>query len=101
MSVMTEVSWGELIDKYTILEIKSERINDPAKLKNVRIELECISPIKARAHNLSSVLEEMEARLKAINEELWDIEDRIRECEQVKDFGPGVRGTGQVRLFPQ
>ncbi|HCZ33747.1 MAG TPA: hypothetical protein DHV93_10030 [Holophagaceae bacterium] len=88
MSVMTEVSWGELIDKYTILAIKSERIQDPAKLKNVRAELEALGPVRNQAHGLSSGLGEVEARLKAINEELWEIEDRIRDCERAKDFGP-------------
>jgi hypothetical protein len=85
---MTEVSWGELIDKYTILAIKSERIQDPAKLKNVRAELDALTPVRNQAHGLSSGLGEVEARLKGINEELWVIEDRIRDCERAKDFGP-------------
>lgn len=88
MAVLTEVSWGELIDKYTILLIKSERIHDEAKLKNVQAELTALSPAHDQAHGMSAGLGEAEGRLKAINEELWDIEDRIRDCERAKDFGP-------------
>jgi hypothetical protein len=88
MAVLTEVSWGELIDKYTILLIKSERIRDEAKLKNVQAELTALSRAHEQAHGMSAGLGEAEGRLKAINEELWDIEDRIRDCERAKDFGP-------------
>jgi hypothetical protein len=88
MAVLTEVSWGELIDKYTILEIKSERIHDPAKLKNIHAELTSLAHAHERAHELSADLGEAEGRLKAINEQLWDIEDWIRDCERAKDFGP-------------
>lgn len=88
MSVLTEVSWGELIDKYTILAIKSERIQDPGKLKNIRTEMESLAAAHGRAHGMSPGLATAEARLKAINEKLWDIEDHIRDCERAKDFGP-------------
>lgn len=88
MAVMTEVSWGEMIDKYTILVIKSERIHDEAKRKNIQAELAALAPAHAQAHGMNDGLREAEGRLKAINEELWDIEDRIRDCERAKDFGP-------------
>ncbi len=88
MSVLTGVSWGELIDKYTILAIKAERIREPAKLKNIRTEMESLTGAHGRAHGLNSGLAAAEARLKAINEKLWDIEDAIRDCERSKDFGP-------------
>ncbi len=88
MSVLTEVSWGELIDKYTILAIKAERIQDPGKLKNIRTEMESLAAAHGRAHGMSPGLVAAEARLKAINEKLWDIEDHVRDCERAKDFGP-------------
>ena len=87
MSVLTGVSWGELIDKYTILAIKAERILDPAKLKNIRTEMESLAEAHGRALGMNPGLAAAEARLKAINEKLWDIEDHIRDCERAKDFG--------------
>ena len=88
MAVMTEVSWGELIDKYTILAIKAERIQDPAKLRNIQAEMVALDAAHQQAHRLNAGVEPAEARLKAINEVLWDIEDHIRDCERAKDFGP-------------
>ncbi len=87
MSVMTEVSWGELIDKYTILAIKAERLNDPAKIRNVNAEMEALAPAREKAHGLADI-STLEADLKAVNEVLWVIEDDIRDCERAKDFGP-------------
>jgi len=85
--IFIEVGAGELIDKITILRIKSERMSDEAKLKNVRHELDVLS--KARSENLDDTqeLRKLEAELKKINEALWVIEDDIRECEARKDFG--------------
>ena len=89
MALKVEVSVGELLDKITILEIKSERIDDPGKLVNVRKELELLratwqaSPLAA-----TDVSAEMTA-LKAVNEELWEIEDDVRRHEAAGDFGDG------------
>jgi len=85
--VLIEVGPGELIDKITILRIKSERMSDAAKLANVRHELDVLE--KARAENLadSDGLRRLEAALKAVNEALWVIEDDIRQCEADRDFG--------------
>ena len=86
-SIMTEIGSGELIDKIAILEIKSDRISDAEKLKNVKHEL---SVLKAtRDAHLSSIkgLSDLAKQLKAINEELWEIEDDIRACEAQNDFG--------------
>lgn len=86
-SIMTEIGSGELIDKITILEIKSERIADAEKLKNVTHELSVLSD--TRDTHLSGVngLGELAQQLKTINETLWEIEDDIRACEAEKDFG--------------
>ena len=88
MSVLTPVSWGELIDKLTILEIKIERMSDPAKIKNVSRELEALLPLRNQALQAQAGLSLLQAQLKAVNESLWTIEDEIRECERNKDFGP-------------
>ena len=76
---------GDLVDKITILEIKTERISDSAKLENVDRELELLRdacPIEL------SRIDELRRELKAVNERLWTIEDEIRDCERNGDFGP-------------
>lgn len=80
------VSWGELIDKITILEIKSERISDSAKLGNVRRELDLLtSKLGARAGQ--SDVSRIKDALRSVNGALWEIEDEIRACENAGDFG--------------
>ena len=80
------ISWGELFDKVTILQIKSEKILSPDSLKNVDKELKELRLIfdKAFAENLLA-LEFME-KLRQVNFELWNIEDQIREKERKKAF---------------
>ena len=79
---------GELIDKITILEIKSERMTDAAKLRNVRIELDTLAATRDAHIEPSDEMTRQSAELKSINEELWVIEDDIRDCERNGDFGP-------------
>jgi hypothetical protein len=86
-SILIDVGPGELIDKITILEIKSERMSDAAKLKNVRHELAVLEAARAKHIPASAALAQLEADLKAVNEALWVIEDDIRQCEADKDFG--------------
>jgi len=77
------VSWGELIDKITILEIKVARLPTPAARANAEKELgllrEIAAPVLAKTAPLA-------AKLKALNEQLWKIEDRIREHERARNF---------------
>ena len=87
MPIMIEVGAGELIDKITILTIKSERISDDAKLTNVKLELDTLSAARDQFLTISAELQRLTAELKAVNEALWDIEDDIRVCEREKDFG--------------
>lgn len=88
MSLITvPVSYGEVVDKITILEIKSERIADADKVRNVRNELQMLESIWADATQGKADISDARARLKAVNEELWDIEDRIRVYESRKAFG--------------
>ena len=86
-AVSVEISPGELIDKITILEIKIERIKDAAKLGNVRTEWETLTAARDGALAKSAELDRLMAELKEINVRLWEIEDRIRDCERAKDFG--------------
>ena len=86
-TALVPVSFGELVDKITILEIKSERIGDPSKLVNVRVELELLATALARFCVLPPRAGELKAELRRINEALWEIEDQIRDCERNNDFG--------------
>jgi hypothetical protein len=81
-----DVSVGELLDKITILEIKSERIADEAKLVNVRRELDILRRTWAESPLSSRDLGDRVARLKQVNEALWDIEDQIRRKERDRAF---------------
>ena len=86
--ILVEIAPGELIDKITILEIKSERITDAGKLKNVRVELQVLEAARDAAMAASAELADLTAQLKQVNEALWEIEDAIRDCERGQDFGP-------------
>ncbi len=86
MTIKVEASFGEFLDKITILEIKSERISDSAKLENVNRELSLLQESWAtHPASKTDITDEM-ARLKAINEKLWEIEDDIRDKERNKTF---------------
>ena len=85
--IVAEISVGELIDKITILEIKSERIDDPAKLANVRYELNTLNNTLASELGTLDGLNEVQQALKSVNERLWELEDDIRDCERRDDFG--------------
>jgi hypothetical protein len=84
---MVEVAAGEVIDKITILQIKSERITDTGKLANVRTELDLLSAVWARHVATTDALAALIVDLKRVNEALWEIEDNIRAQERASDFG--------------
>ena len=84
--LLAPVSPGELIDKLTILQIKSRRIGDATKLANVRRELEVLTQCWQRSPWGTADIRADEAALLAVNERLWDIEDRIRDKERAKAF---------------
>lgn len=86
--IKVPVSFGEVLDKITILEIKSERIADPEKVKNVRLELDELSGTWNEAVQDQAAIADLRKQLKAVNEELWEIEDDIRDQEAAQDFGP-------------
>lgn len=89
MSLLIPASVGELIDKITILEIKLNRIADPAKQQNISRELKALMAV-VEQHQLGypqGVLAALGQQLSAVNQLLWQIEDDIRECERQADFG--------------
>lgn len=85
--LLAPVSPGELIDKLTILDIKSRRIADPAKLANVRAELDVLTRCWAQSPFGKADVTADRAALLAVNERLWEIEDDIRDQERAKTFG--------------
>ena len=85
-SPMSPISWGEYIDKLTILEIKSERISDATALNHVLTELSRLfSSADARWLSNGQLLG-FKSRLRKVNEALWNIEDDIREKEARQSF---------------
>ncbi len=86
--VETPIAIGELIDKITILEIKAERFTDAAKIKNVQTELGLLRNRCEQVIPASATLDSLAVQLKAVNEQLWELEDAIRDCERQTDFGP-------------
>jgi hypothetical protein len=80
--ITVPVSIGEVLDKISILQIKSERITDLDKLNNVARELTYLTEAVKQHRYL-----ELETGLKRVNEALWDVEDKLRIAEKRQDFG--------------
>lgn len=89
MNVNLEISIGEFFDKVTILEIKKERISDAEKLVNINKELDALNELLAKLPFSREDVAKEVAELKSINEELWVIEDDIRDKEAQKTFDQG------------
>jgi len=87
--ILVPVSPGEVLDKITILRIKAARIRDAAKLANVRRELELLERTWRDSPYGPKDVAADEAALQAVNERLWDIEDRIRDKERAQSFDAG------------
>ena len=85
--IVTPCSIGELIDKITILRIKTQRIDDESKLRNVRRELALLEDLAINEGLVGSAIELLTDALAAMNAQLWDIEDEIRLCEREGNFG--------------
>lgn len=84
--ILVPISVGELMDKITILELKSERIRNPTQLKNVVHELQALRAVRLGDMD-RAILDKLSAELKRVNATLWDVEDAIRDCEARSDFG--------------
>jgi hypothetical protein len=82
------VSWGELLDKVAILEIKRLRLRAPEAVANAERELLALAKALATLAPVPVGLAELRAALAAVNQRLWVIEDRIRERDAAGDFGP-------------
>jgi len=84
--ILVPISPGELLDKITILRIKSARMTDETKLRNVRVELDALEQTWRESGAAIPAVAADEAALQKVNEELWDIEDRIRNKERAGEF---------------
>ena len=86
MVINVPISWGDLVDKITILEIKMDRIHDEKKRDNIDKELQALKIVFDQGCKGPEKINQMKAKLRAVNEQLWNIEDDIRKCEREKDF---------------
>ena len=81
------VSWGEVFDKISILEIKAERLTAPEAVRNVERELCLLKEVAAAREPLPGDARQQRIALRSVNERLWDVEDAIRACEARQSFG--------------
>jgi Family of unknown function (DUF6165) len=86
--IRVPISPGELLDKITILRIKSQRMSDPQKLHNVRLELEALQDTWSGSAFAGIDIEADVQALMTVNERLWVIEDDIRDKERAQAFDP-------------
>jgi hypothetical protein len=86
MTPRVPVSWGELIDKITILEIKVERLAAPAAQANAAHELALLGGVLADHPDPPPELATLRGELAAVNRRLWDVEDAIRRKEAAQSF---------------
>ncbi len=86
MVVTIEIAPGEAFDRLTILEIKLARITDPHKLANVKREHDALLEAVAKTIDALTELAPLRAELKAVNAQLWEVEERLRDHEQRGDF---------------
>ena len=80
------ISWGELLDKITILQIKNENLTSESALENVEREFKQLGSILTKNFPSNADAQQFEEELRHINQKLWDIEDKIREKEKHKSF---------------
>jgi hypothetical protein len=92
---MTPVSVGELLDKLAILQIKAERVENPQQRVNIKRERDALAVI-AESYRAREGIGPLVADLKAVNEALWELEDKIRDCERRKDFGDAFRAHARA-----
>tara|TARA_B110000116_G_C16760015_1_gene547889 strand:+ start:1318 stop:1728 length:411 start_codon:yes stop_codon:yes gene_type:complete len=85
--VLSEVSPGELLDKISILEIKLEKVKDKDRQKRIKKEYDILKKVQNSSIEMSDKIKDLYRSVSNVNIKLWDIEDKIRICEQNKDFG--------------
>jgi hypothetical protein len=81
-----QISWGELMDKITILEVKVQRLTSKETTENVCRELAALDRIASTVLSERMDIKILKQQLKTINETLWEIEDKIRAKEAAKSF---------------
>ena len=84
--ILVPISPGELLDKITILRSKAARMSDPAKVTNVRLELDLLEKTWRDSGAAIPEVAADEAELQRVNESLWVIEDDIRDKERAQEF---------------
>ena len=87
MSVEIAISFGELFDKISILEIKRSNVVDPGQRANIEKELEVLNRARANAVPRDRDVADLMTGLSEVNARLWDVEDELRDCERRKAFG--------------
>jgi len=97
--ILVPVSFGELLDKIAILQIKAERISDAAKLANIRAELNALESTWGRHPASHKDVGALRGELKAVNERLWKIEDDIRLKEKAGSFDEGFVALARAVYF--
>ena len=85
--ILSEISPGELLDKISILEIKLEKVKDKDRQKRIKIEYEILKKVQNSSIEMSDKIKDLYRSVSNVNIKLWDIEDKIRICEQNKNFG--------------
>ena len=85
--ILCEISFGDLLDKISILEIKIDKIKAKNHLKEINKEYKLLIKVKNQNIRSSNKINKLSHQIKKINLNLWNIEDKIRICEKEKDFG--------------
>ena len=85
--VLSEISPGELLDKISILEIKLEKVKDKDRQKRIKNEYDILKKVQNSSIEMSDKIKDLYRSVSNVNIKLWDIEDKLRICEQNKDFG--------------
>ena len=85
--VLSEISPGELLDKISILEIKLEKVKDKDRQKRIKNEYDILKKVQNSSIEMSDKIKDLYRSVSNVNSKLWDIEDKLRICEQNKDFG--------------
>ena len=84
--ILSEISAGELLDKISILEIKLEKVKDKESLKEINKEYKILKEAQELNIETTEKLKTLFNEIKKINQNLWNIEDKLRLCEKNKDF---------------
>ena len=85
--ILSEISAGELLDKISILEIKLEKIKNKTDQEEINKEYKILKEVQNSSIEVTEKLKTFFKKIKEVNQNLWDIEDKLRFCEKNKDFG--------------